>query len=592
MIMCDEGKKQLIQKRSYRIDLIKAVCIIAVVLYHFGFLPKGYLGVDVFFVIAGYFMMNSYLKQKEENSYSYIKSTMNHIMRFWPLILIVVAVCLAVGFFTMLPDDFENLSESAVASNVFANNILSAITTRNYWNTSNDFKPLMHLWYIGVLAQGYILLPLVFLLFDKINRKALIASVISLTFLSLFLCFLPFFSAGAKFYYLPFRIYELTLGSCVCFVKKKIIKDNISTVLQIICFCLLITIFVTSIPLETLFYQLVSVSLGALLLYLCKTSKEYDCVPLSIVSKIGKASFSVYLVHQPVIAFTRYLFTSSFTFWVFALDSFIIIALTIPFYLIGELKVNILLKTNFIKSIAITASSFLALTAISGFYYIKAGVVRDVPEMDIEVGKAHRGMHAEYVDVPYSWNKDFQNDDRIKILVIGDSLARDWCNVLNESKNSSEYEISYSYTNNTEIDDSALIKVEQADYVFFATIGDSTLFTNQIKNKNNFYVIGIKKYGDTNGQVYQKRFKKDYYDTYVAPGFSSELRKSILDQNKEQKDYWNEKYIDLISPVQNAENKVRVFTDTNKFISSDTIHFTKNGAIYYSKILDLSFISK
>lgn len=588
--MGEEEKVQNQSKRSYRIDLIKAICIIAVVLYHFGFLPKGYLGVDVFFVIAGYFMMNSYLKQKEKNSYSYVKSTVNHIMRFWPLILVVVAICLAIGFFTMLPDDFENLSESAVASNVFANNILSAITTRNYWNTSNDFKPLMHLWYIGVLAQAYILLPLFFMLFDKINRKALIIATICITLLSLSICFLPFFSDGAKFYYLPFRIYELTLGSCICFFKKTVIKNSVSTILQIVCICLLTAIFVTNLPLGVLPIQIIVVSLTVLLVYLCETSEEYRCVPLLFLSKIGKASFSIYLIHQPVIAFTRYLFTSNFSFLVFAINSLTIIFLSVIFYLLGELKISSLLKTNLAKPIAVTISSFLVLTAVSGFYYLKAGVVRDVPEMDIELGKAHRGMHAEYVDAPYSWDMDFQDEEKIRVLVIGDSLARDWCNVLNESENSSKYEISYSYTNNTEVKQSAIERAEMADYIFYATIGDSTLFTNQIMNKNNFYVVGIKKFGDSNGQVYQKRFRKDYYNTYVAPGYSSELRKNVLKQNKEQREFWGDKYIDLITPVQNSDSKVRVFTDTNKFISSDTIHFTKNGAVFYSKVLDLSFI--
>lgn len=83
----------------------------------------------------------------------------------------VCFVSLAVGYFTMLPDDFENLGEPAVASSAFLNNILCAITTKDYWNLGNNYKPLMHLWYAGVLTQSYIVLTVLFVIFDKFVRK-------------------------------------------------------------------------------------------------------------------------------------------------------------------------------------------------------------------------------------------------------------------------------------------------------------------------------------------------------------------------------------------------------------------------------------
>lgn len=58
--------------RSYRIDALKGIAIIAVVLYHFGGdLIYGYLGVDIFFVVSGYFMMKSIAKAMQENKFIY-----------------------------------------------------------------------------------------------------------------------------------------------------------------------------------------------------------------------------------------------------------------------------------------------------------------------------------------------------------------------------------------------------------------------------------------------------------------------------------------------------------------------------------------
>ena len=138
-------------KRSYRFDLLKTIAIIGVILYHSGNMENGYLGVEVFLVISGYFLMKNYLQKTDKGSFNTVQFIANRILRLWPLLLTVIFLCLLVGYFKMLPDDFENLGESAAASSIFANNILAAITTKNYWNLSNNFKPLMHLWYVGVL---------------------------------------------------------------------------------------------------------------------------------------------------------------------------------------------------------------------------------------------------------------------------------------------------------------------------------------------------------------------------------------------------------------------------------------------------------
>ena len=129
--------------RNYRIDVLKGIAIIAVVFYHlnwndgilgWGGLTSGYLGVDIFLVVSGYFMMKSIVRAMRENKFSYWKYLKGKIARLWPMILITAAIALGVGAFTMLPDNFENLIQLVTVSNVFANNVLSYITTSNYWD--------------------------------------------------------------------------------------------------------------------------------------------------------------------------------------------------------------------------------------------------------------------------------------------------------------------------------------------------------------------------------------------------------------------------------------------------------------------------
>ena len=99
------------------------------------------------------------------------------------------------------------------------------------------------------------------------------------------------------------------------------------------------------------------------------------------------------------------------------------------------------------------------------------------------------------------------------------------------------------------------------------------------------YVVGNKSYGESNGIIYAKR-GSDYYHN-----LSVKLPDELIEQNIMEKERYGAHYIDLISPVQNADGKVRVFTDDNRYISQDCTHLTQAGAQYYARILDFSFLS-
>ena len=218
--------------KQYRKDLdaLKSLSIIAVVFYHMGFLTSGYLGVDGFFVINWFFVLPAMFRLfdgKESNSlYCFWEK---RILRLWPLILIATFICLIVGYWGMLPDDYENLCESVIATNLFSENILSAITTKNYWDVSNDYKPLMHMWYVGILVEFYIITPLILwciskfakwrrLEFQKLGQYSIIVSAT----LSFLFYLSPLSEGPTRFYYLPARFWELALGGIVALFISKI----------------------------------------------------------------------------------------------------------------------------------------------------------------------------------------------------------------------------------------------------------------------------------------------------------------------------------------------------------------------------------
>lgn len=213
--------------KMYRqdIDSIKGISIIAVVLFHLGLLKSGYLGVDAFFVINGFFVIPSVVKSIASGDFSYRDYITKRTMRLYPLILCATAVCLLVGYIGMLPDNYENIGQAVVASNFMSENILSAVTTHDYWNVANDYNPLMHLWYVGILFEFYVILPVLLWIPKKLfirqdSIRVIKPTLYILTLLSFVLYVLPFHSN--KFYFLQYRFFELGIGGILALNYDKI----------------------------------------------------------------------------------------------------------------------------------------------------------------------------------------------------------------------------------------------------------------------------------------------------------------------------------------------------------------------------------
>ena len=106
-----------------------------------------------------------------------------------------------------------------------------------------------------------------------------------------------------------------------------------------------------------------------------------------------------------------------------------------------------------------------------------------------------------------------------------------------------------------------------------------------MKSSAELWGIGNKNFGDNNGVVYAKRKDSEYYKTEV------EIRPCFVKQNELDKKYWKEHFVNFLDPVlDNTRSTVRVFTPTNRFISQDGYHLTRDGAIYYASVIDWNYI--
>ena len=342
-----------------------------------------------------------------------MKFEWDRITRLLPPLLVAGTFCMALGYFLMLPDDYENVSQSVsvIATNGFGNNILAALTTKNYWDVTNDYKPLMHTWYVGLLMQFYLVYPLLFLLarFDKKNpKKTLLTLVSSLAFLSLLVYFMTTDSAQ-RFYYLPSRFYEFAVGGIVALIYDPQKDKPFGTGFIYVCYVLLLALMVINADVMPAQVRLVAV-VGLTCVVLCsQDALENKVTGNAVLAKIGAASYSIFIWHQVLLAFYRYSITSRFTFGSYALllvGTALMSWMSYVFIEQGTLKALKSVKGKRVFYVS-TATAFAALNVFAGFIYFRAGVVRDVPELYISKNDIHRGMHAEYVDRGYEYDKPF-----------------------------------------------------------------------------------------------------------------------------------------------------------------------------------------
>lgn len=561
------------QRYAY-LDVLKAIAVIAVVFYHVGFLRYGYLGVDVFLVIAGFLTTKTLFESKK----GYLPFILGRVMRLLPVLLLAGVVAMALGWFTMLPDDYENLAESVVATNLFGNNVLSAITTGDYWNIANDYKPLMHTWYVGLLMQCYLVFPLLFCacrLDKNAPRKTLLILISALMFLSL-LWYFGSTNETHRFYYLPARFFEFGIGGIGAFVYEPSQKKIFHPVFSFICYALLLVLLVVGFDLIPAMVRLPLVVALCSVLILSGEALENSVSSNLVLSKIGLTSYSIYVWHQVLLAFYRYVFGGPFTVWTFLLYVAAVGVVSWLSYLFIE--------KGMAKAKLATIVVWVLLTIFASYIYWNAGVVRDVPELGISVHDRHHRMNVEYTERGYKYDRPFVSEGKAHWLVIGNSFGRDFVNVILESEVAEKVEVSFA---DDYLKPSCDGRYVAADRVFISTRGLSKGYVSAIEvqcwehgfSPDKIVIVGEKSFGKHNGHIYAKRRQPDYFEQYVEPLGGAQF----LERNRRFHGFYGDRFLDLMEMVADNTGLVQVFTSDNHFISPDGKHLTKYGAKYFAE---------
>jgi hypothetical protein len=386
----------------------------------------------------------------------------------------------------------------------------------------------------------------------------------------------------SRFCLIQYRFFELSFGGIAAILfQKRPMKSHLKIFLIPMVLLVLLVDFKFSSSLKIVLVVLATV--GLLLSDNHPNKLEKYLLENKWIVGIGKISFSIYMWHQLVLAFTRYYVTQDFNV-IISLGLFILIMVLsiITYYIVEQpFRDKNRVKTNALFCILGTA--FLLTTGVSFYLYKIQGIVRDVPELELYRSKSYEGnVYLCYNMNIRKLNKPFSNNDKIKVLVVGNSFARDWANILLESKYGKQIELSYVEKMNECRD--VTLKLKQADYLFFSEL-DRIEFEMLSKkypiDSTKCWCIGTKNFGINNGVFYNNRGSLNYcfQRTSIDSGFHR--------INESLKKQWGPRFIDLIGMNVDKDGKVPIFTTNCQFISQDGKHLTHAGAVYFAENLNL-----
>ena len=321
---------------SPEIDGLRALAVLSVLLFHLevaGF-SGGFVGVDIFFVISGFLITRLIVHEIDETGkFRFGNFYVRRVRRLFPALFATVLFTFVAALFIFSPFHLER----------FGGAILYALTSLSnfffwreagYFDVSASFKPLLHTWSLSVEEQFYLLWPvsLVFLMTRLKKRGTWIAmAIIGLVSLLLNLAFAggnvgvlnsssktvaSWFSDGKAtiFYLTPFRIFEFFIGGAFVWLnahapKNKRLLDLIFT-LGLVLAIAPVFLFTEEIIFPS--YNALPPAIGAGLMIFARNAPWAGLIIRNRLAVfIGLTSYSLYLIHWPLIVFFQYAFVQT-----------------------------------------------------------------------------------------------------------------------------------------------------------------------------------------------------------------------------------------------------------------------------------------
>lgn len=408
------------QKKSFREDIngLRAIAVLSVLLFHFksSYLPGGFAGVDVFFVISGFLMTSIIFRGIENNTFSIIEFLKSRAKRIIPALAFVVAIVLAIGYLIFDPSLYRTVGKHAVASLLFISNIIYNRES-GYFDIDSHDKLFLHTWSLSVEWQFYIIYPIALIILSKFLTIESLKKAVWVSFF-VFLSISIYESSidkSSSYFLLYSRAWELLIGGIAYIypLKNKIIHEKF---IEIIGLILIITsLFLFSETTEWPSYNALLPAVGT---YLCIVANNKNSI-LSFrpIQGIGLLSYSIYLFHWPILVISNKLD--------FDLNILSFLVITTSLSLISY---NFIEKKRNYSSVSLLAYIFII---IFSYVIFKSGLpARTNGEDTVDFHSKYYGS----VGIPDNSKAiRFNENKEVEFILVGDSLSRQYANYLNDN---------------------------------------------------------------------------------------------------------------------------------------------------------------
>lgn len=422
------------------IDGLRAIAVLGVVVFHIDqqFMPGGYLGVDMFFVISGYLITGNIIRAVDAGQWSFWDFYSQRVMRLFPALFVTIALSLVAGGILLTPHLLIELGHSAQSAVLWYSNILFWLQS-DYFATAAEFKPLLHTWSLSVEEQFYLFWPALLVGLSALNSKRwMLIGVLAVTLISVIGAEIWGRDDSALVFYLtPFRIFEFGLGAVMVWARRwPPLHFSLREPLMLAGIAVLVASFflVKGKTAPVGLFSLIPCTATAILLL----NGDRSPVMGRIIANppghwIGRISYSVYLVHWPLIVYYEY-------FTVTDPKDIIGVGLLIASIVLGAV-LYATVEQPFLKirkgggdfarksALPVGLGAALIVFGLSSPLIIGDGWPARFPEGMETIArfdvKAERRGSWQYVE-QFDWSN--YQDEAFDILVVGDSHAKDFFN--------------------------------------------------------------------------------------------------------------------------------------------------------------------
>lgn len=301
------------------VDGLRTIAVVPVVLFHLGysFVPGGFVGVDIFFVISGFLISRIIYTEILENRFSLVDFYERRARRILPALFLVLLFCIIASNLIFMPRELVGFSESLIGVLTFSSNIFFWKES-GYFSTASELKPLLHTWSLSVEEQFYIILPLILYVSLKYAKAYTPHVILFLAFISLAISEIAsegrYYISTAGYFLLPTRAWELFLGSILAIYeynhgnKCRASTNSLMSCLGLVIILISILTYdrFTSFPGLSALLPTVG---SCMIIYYAREGTVINSVFSNrIMVGVGVLSYSIYLWHQPLIAFSKYIY--------------------------------------------------------------------------------------------------------------------------------------------------------------------------------------------------------------------------------------------------------------------------------------------